>query len=368
MRGEIVRRAVTLLAQGGIIGVSFLITTSCGKQSGHAGLDNAVVAELRKFGQIEKSGCQDDLNDVFFISPATLPPGAAVPANEPPRVGFAVGKANTILKTTDGGRTWQRAVPRSEEEKAPEFVAVLFGSATDGWAVSRGVLLHTADGGGSWTQASKLPGNFYHFGPSTVTPSHYHQMQPPGCGATVHRTASGSRTWDALPATLPRNDYETVFFLNDSLGWLAGNYGHFARTQDGGKTWTVKDLPARVRVARIQFVTPSRGWLQTHYASDGGVLGTHDGGLTWQTQDTGLPGTSDIKDMQFLDEKTGFLLANVGSGKRQIARTLDGGATWAAVATLPVELEAVCFVSATEGWAVGPKGLVLLLKLAAAPR
>lgn len=368
MRVEIVRRAVTWLALGAMAGVSFIAATGCGKKADHTGLSDAVLADLRKCGDVLKSGCQDDLNDVFFISPATLPTGAAAPAHQPPRAGFAVGKNNTILRTTDGGRTWCRAVPRSADEKAPEFVAVLFGSMTDGWAVSRGVLLHTADGGENWTQASKLPGNFYYFGPSTVTPAHYYQMQPPGCGATVHRTASGGKTWEALPATLPRNDYETVFFLDDSLGWLAGNYGHFAGTQDGGRAWTVKNLPARVRVARIQFVNPTCGWLQTHYASEGGVLSTRDGGLTWQTQDTGLPGTAGIKDMQFLDEKNGFLLANVGSGKTQIARTLDGGATWKTMATLPVDLEAGCFVSATEGWAVGPKGLILRLKLAAAPR
>jgi len=91
-----------------------------------------VRAELRQSGEVQKSGSQDDLNDVFFISPATLPAGARAPAHAASRAGFAVGKNNTILKKTDGGGTWQRAVPRSADAKAPEFLAVLFGSATEG--------------------------------------------------------------------------------------------------------------------------------------------------------------------------------------------------------------------------------------------
>jgi len=49
-----------------------------------------------------------------------------------------------------------------------------------------------------------------------------------------------------------------------------------------------------------------------------------------------------------------------------LLHTANGGATWTVAAALPVDLEALCFVSATEGWAVGPNGLILHLKLPAA--
>jgi len=365
MSGKFSGIVLALVAVCVILVIAILALKGCGKGADRARpSDTNAVAKTQESGEVQKADCDDDLHGVFFISPATLPSGAAAaPAGDKLLVGFAVGKANTILRTVDGGKTWQRPMPRGTDEKAPEFLSVLFGSATDGWAVSRGALFHTADGGQSWTEASKLPGNFYYFGPSTVIAPGYYQMQPPTCGSTIHRTNDGGRTWDPLPGSLPRNDYETVFFLNESLGWVAGEYGHFALTQDGGKTWTEKNLPDRAHLTRIQFVNPKRGWMQTRYASDGGVLSTVDGGMTWKAQDTKLPGPTEIKDMQFLDEKTGFVLADIGSSKRQVVRTFDGGTTWTAVATLVGDLSAGCFVSPTEGWAVGPKGTIVHIKL-----
>ena len=57
------------------------------------------------------------------------------------QIGFAVGKG-TILSTRDGGRTWVRVWRGAQDLHSVDFV-----SASTGWAVGDGALLGTVDGG-----------------------------------------------------------------------------------------------------------------------------------------------------------------------------------------------------------------------------
>ncbi len=51
---------------------------------------------------VQKSGVNDDLWGVSFVNR---------------QVGYAVGEANTLLKTTDGGNTWTALMERKEGVK-----------------------------------------------------------------------------------------------------------------------------------------------------------------------------------------------------------------------------------------------------------
>ncbi len=66
----------------------------------------------------------------------------------PDRV-VAVGNAGHVLLSDDAGGTWRLAKSPTDEL----LTAVIFTSATEGWAVGQDeVILHTTDGGESWTQ------------------------------------------------------------------------------------------------------------------------------------------------------------------------------------------------------------------------
>ena len=58
---------------------------------------SAVAKEPKGSWEVQKSGVEDDLRSVTFIND---------------KLGWAVGAANTIIATTDGGKTWNRQVPR----------------------------------------------------------------------------------------------------------------------------------------------------------------------------------------------------------------------------------------------------------------
>jgi photosystem II stability/assembly factor-like uncharacterized protein len=295
--------------------------------------------------------CEDPLNNIFFVCDATLPGSGA------PLIGCAVGASNTILRTTDGGQTWRRVVPRNPA--STPFERILFRTPNEGWAMSRDHLLYTGDGGQTWQEAAKLPENFYYFGPCAVNSNRYLQMQPPGCGARIYAASSAGAQWTAWGATLPRNDYEAVFFLDDQHGWLAGNYGVTACTTNGGAAWIKQNIPNGGHLAQIQFVSPLVGWIRPVMGHEGGPWASRDGGATWTKQDAGVKSYNNIVDMQFLNEQTGFLLVSTGRATAEVLQTRDGGATWTRARAFTAPANALCFVSPTAGWLTAGDGTIL---------
>ncbi len=296
--------------------------------------------------------CEDDLRDVTFLGPFTVPLSDATMPHS--RIGFAVGNANTILKTTDGGNSWRRVIPR--ELKGPEFFQVIFTSLSNGWAVSASVLLHTTDSGEHWFPAARLPGNFYYYGNSAATKAFYYQMQPANYGNRIYRTADGGCQWVPLPAPFPRNNYHSMFFLDDLHAWVVGQGGGVALTKDGGASWIKSDIAGVGDLAQVQFVSPSHGWVRSVHSHQGGPWASRDGGLSWAVQPAGVRTYWTIQDMQFLDEQTGYLLVVRGADSSVVMKTTDGGTTWVEGGSYPADVTALCIAGPAAACAVGARG------------
>lgn len=131
----------------------------------------------------------------------------------------AVGERGIVALSDDQGQHWRQArkVPTSVSLTALRFV-----DALQGWAVGHaGVILHTTDGGETWTRQAD--------------------------GRSLARAAlmaAGRLTDDALArsarmlvkdgADKPLLD---LHFYDAQRGIVAGAYGLFFETMDGGKTW-----------------------------------------------------------------------------------------------------------------------------------
>jgi photosystem II stability/assembly factor-like uncharacterized protein len=107
------------------------------------------------------------------------------------KFGFAVGSEG-VLRTIDGGETWRRC-----SEKSFLF-DIRIVSRDEAWVVgANGLLLHTGDGGETWSE--------------TKLPKPYESM------------------W-----------LSSVVFQNGRRGWVAGDKGVILTTGDGGKTWMLE--------------------------------------------------------------------------------------------------------------------------------
>lgn len=107
-------------------------------------------------------------------------------------------------------------------------------------------------------------------------------------------------------------------------------------------------LPQGANLLGVSFINPLTGWM----AGDAGViLHTIDGGITWETQNSGI----DNHEIYFRDENNGWV---VGSGA--IRHTTDGGQTWTAQ-NCPtfLDLYSISFINADTGWIFGSYQTVL---------
>jgi photosystem II stability/assembly factor-like uncharacterized protein len=204
---------------------------------------------------------------------------------------YAVGKG-TILTTSDGGRTWVRLWRGPQDLHAVDFV-----SASTGWAVGDRILLGTVDGGRHWRQLgqpSVRPLRRVHFSSPTegwgvAGPDLPGERRTPA--TTLVHTRDGGRTWSTLPAPAPP---ESVCFTAPNDGWLASGLQVW-RSTDGGRSWGsrpsfVPRLPGYTLApsAELQCAAPGAAWVQ--FDSGEGAAGSHpyalyatgDGGAHWR--------------------------------------------------------------------------------------
>ena len=155
---------------------------------------------------------------------------------------------------------------------------------------------------------------------------------PGPAGSTASTTAGASLANQATPPL------DTVFFLNDQMGWAAGR-GVILGTTDGGTNWE-KQYAGTATIRQVDFVDATHGWALTLT----GLLATQNGGQSWSAVSGSAPAFTQI---EFVSDTQGW-----GVGASGLEFTTDGGTHWQPAAT-PAPVQSVCFTSPQTGWAAG---------------
>lgn len=71
---------------------------------------------------------------------------------------------------------------------------------------------------------------------------------------------------------------QSVFFLNENLGWCVGESGTIRKTTNGGNTWTSQNIPITERLNWVRFIDANKGWV---VGNNGKVYKTTNGGTNW---------------------------------------------------------------------------------------
>jgi len=272
----------------------------------------------------------------------------------------------TAFRTGDGGATWQRStmgsasVQQSEDGIGPMNLS--FVDAGHGWlrVTSRlpgqgaedetGTLLRTTDGGRTW---ERLPGAPTPGAVRFVNRQRGWQSWIDG----LRETRDGGRTWKAVPTPPPvpgrdgRLEFgglPTIFedgtgfvpvLLNRSdAGLLAG--AGFAETRDGGRTWSVPRLAPGIAGNYPSLAVAGSGTLLALDGDQQAMASSDDGGRTWARRRHDLAGRSypAVSGMTFADATSGWLLSAFQSGcgagcdsKGAVLGTRSAGRAWAVV-------------------------------------
>jgi len=150
------------------------------------------------------------------------------------QLGWAVGHDSVVLRTRDGGVTWERVHHAPENERP--LLDVWFKDAERGLATSAyGELLATSDGGDSWEPRAVRDGDDFHL--NQLAAAADGTLYLAGEAGHLYRSDDGGETWVPLPSP-----YAGSFFgllpLAEGPVLAFGLRGRLFASADRGKTWT----------------------------------------------------------------------------------------------------------------------------------
>lgn len=294
------------------------------------------------------------------------------------RVAWASGSGATFLRTADGGATWRvDSVPGASGVEFRDVQAFGADTALLLTAGQPARIYRTTDGGRSWRITYANPDSTAFFdGMAFWNARDGLAFSDPVAGRfLIVLTSDGGATWrevprSAAPVALPGEaafaaSGTAIAVAEPDRAWIVTGGGPVARvlrTADRGRTWVVDTLPIRAGTAStgafgVAFLDAARGVAvggdYQRELDTGEIARTSDGGRSWAAVPTPVP--TGLREGVVAVRGAGQpLLVVVGAGGTGWSG--DGGATWVPSDTL--RFHAVDFASPRNGWAVGANGRV----------
>lgn len=295
-----------------------------------------------------------------------------------PTMGWAVGIEGEILKTTDGGKTWD---VQSRGRVIPDY----FFDSRLGWSRNyklskkKASMVKTDDGGMTWTVQktfdAAMDANYFFINPTTGWSAGEEWEQTTTYGPIIHysfilKTEDGGKTWVSqyhVPGGERgvTNELRDICFISSSEGWVVGAKGLILHTADGGKNWDAQHSGTNFMLAKVQFVNDKIGWALGNEMKDGTtsiILNTNDGGKYWKIQWKKEDEWMWVDDLFFINEKVGWIIGAVNeySGDAIFLRTVDGGKTWSEKLLSKIFFTKMAFFDSNHGVILTEKGTLLI--------
>lgn len=231
--------------------------------------------------------------------------------------------------------TWERVtIPVVQDLTAVCFVDSLFG-----WVVGdSGTILHTTDGGHSWTlqesgTANGITGVFF-LDRDRGWACAFNYSVPP-YGTLLLKTVNGGETWLSTPYPEENIFINCIHYLDSLTGWMGGSPHALVRTNDGGNTWVQAAIDtstlAFFPVLNVAFYNADIGYATGGIFDIAGVIWrTSNGGDMWYAIDPLQAPADEVHALHIFDENRAIGCGgdpDFGYGVGMI-RTDDGGQHW----------------------------------------
>jgi photosystem II stability/assembly factor-like uncharacterized protein len=258
-----------------------------------------------------------------------------------------------ILKSTDGGQSWNRLNTGPGVNIFPLVVDPVTSSTL--YAVSTkndGAVYKSTDGGQTWTMhpLATSGGSALFLALDPISPSTVYAVTAYGPGRGILKSMDAGDTWSVLDTgPFPFSDPGGTTFLlaiaptNPATVYTGYFYrllpsGHLAKSTDGGATWNALDAGLTyvdVRALTIDPVVPSRIYAGMSGAPDAvPVFKSAEAGATWTSiAQLDLGGQWSCWITSLLVDPTNpnviYAAANGEASYSAVFKTTDAGAKWA---------------------------------------
>jgi photosystem II stability/assembly factor-like uncharacterized protein len=280
--------------------------------------------------------------------------GANVWHSEDGTASSASGFGGAVLSTDDGGQNWKRVALQSGS--ARDLQSIAFVSDKTGIAVGAGgSILRTDDRGANWIRATLPAGPNLGFEVIAIADGD-HAIVTSDDGVILW-TQDGARSFErsVLPAGIETDTFRAVALTGSTNGIAIGARANILRTEDRGKSWQeVRAQPnAEADLNAVKFVNALTG---ITVGQAGTILRTDDGGKSWERGKIPPDVKSDLLELAFVDSAHAVAVGNDGT----ILTTADGGRVWERSMTgVAANLRAVAFSGPAIGIAIGDGGTIL---------
>jgi photosystem II stability/assembly factor-like uncharacterized protein len=259
-----------------------------------------------------------------------------------------------IFKTTDGAKRWVSQYEDRIEAGSPQSLQIRFFDTSHGFVIAGAdTVLRTRDGGNHW---KKLTAPLYGLTAAVFAdPMHgwLRGLASWDAGNPITHlvsTADGGDTWTKLPAPPAVSE---IVFRNPSEGY-AGGMDRAKQivysSNDGGKTWTIHELPTTIKPVAGQPWTsphvrpiPGAGVLAL---VGGAAYASFDGGESWR--DLVQPPAVSYYEVAFEDARRWWAMRQEGD----LYKTSDSGQSWARVSAHQLDglRFAIGIIDAKHAW------------------
>ena len=139
------------------------------------------------------------------------------------QTGWSVGEYGTILKTTDGGESWEQL----DNRYVNNLSRILFRDENNGWIIGeKGIILHTSDGGATWT----LQPSNKNISLNGIDLIGADGIIIVGDQSTILVSHDDGQNWQPVKGDSTVSSYysfDDVYFLDELHGWIGGGYAMY---------------------------------------------------------------------------------------------------------------------------------------------
>lgn len=176
-----------------------------------------------------------------------------------------------------------------------------------------------------------------------------------GGNGTVVRSANEGDSWSKVSGVPTALDLNSVFFVSDVEGYVAGVSGVISKTLNSGVSWTPQNSQTSESINGIFFTSSNNGF---YVANKGQLRATTNGGSTWQSTNLS-PSSANLTAITFPSSNIGYAVGYSGT----VLKTTDGGSTWFILSTnFTNNISAVSFFDDSLGAISTYDGRVLVTK------